>query len=610
MKGVTVIRQGVTLGMLLLVAVGLAGFAYERSEFMFLDEIEIGMQGIGKTVVVKDQISEFAIEVLGIIDQPGEFSDFIVVRVSGQAIGLAGGIAQGMSGSPVYVEGKLIGALSRAAAWSKEITPIGLVTPIEPMLGVIDASRDTAVAVDRSSVLTGISVVESLLPPDPSTVAASPDTVFAYPVATPILATGLSGRSLDVLMGGLDAAEAPAKWIGEFFGVEPLSHPFGLSRLNLTLLPLAGSGSGGLLDAEDLQAGSALGVALATGDVSIGALGTVTYRDGDNVVGFGHPFISNGLSEFPLTTVSIIDTMKAYDASFKLGELGTTVGTISQDRIPGVGGIVGREAGLIDLVMTVDDEDTAISDTFEVGLVDEPRLMAELLFSTGFEAIDSTLDRVGQGTVAVTFRIDGDGMPNPLERRDVFLSTRDIAIYPPWQLVGILSALQYNEFEDPEVTTIETTMEFTEALKAIRIEDLAIEYQAYTPGEQIKFLITLQTYQGEQIVKEGTLEIPADLVASYLLVRAYGGPRYLERGETAEVFQSLGDVIDALSEFPSYEVLTVELFAVDPYSAYSDALYGVSEATVTFPGIVVYGEREVSAILLEAAEGKESELNW
>jgi len=94
---------------------------YDRSEFLFLDEITVGMTGIGKTVVAGDTISEFAVEVLGVIDQPGDLSDFIVVRVSGEAIGRSGGIAQGMSGSPIYIDGKLIGALSRAAAWSKAI---------------------------------------------------------------------------------------------------------------------------------------------------------------------------------------------------------------------------------------------------------------------------------------------------------------------------------------------------------------------------------------------------------------------------------------------------------------------------------------------------------
>ena len=154
--------RAVFFSCLLLVLVGSMAFAYDRSEFLFLDEIETGMKGIGKTIVAGDIIEEFDVEVLGIIDQPGTLSDFIVVQVSGAVIGRAGGIAQGMSGSPVYVNGKLIGALSRAANWSKAITPIGLVTPIEPMLAVLDDARSARLAAQPTpaAVLADVGVVE------------------------------------------------------------------------------------------------------------------------------------------------------------------------------------------------------------------------------------------------------------------------------------------------------------------------------------------------------------------------------------------------------------------------------------------------------------------
>ncbi|MCK4682475.1 peptidase S55 SpoIVB, partial [Candidatus Bipolaricaulota bacterium] len=114
-------RRSLLVCCIVMIAACSVALAYDRSEFLFLDEIEVGMTGVGKTIVAKDVIDEFAVEVLGIIDQPGTLSDFIVVRVSGEAIGRSGGIAHGMSGSPIYIDGKLIGALSRAGSWSKEI---------------------------------------------------------------------------------------------------------------------------------------------------------------------------------------------------------------------------------------------------------------------------------------------------------------------------------------------------------------------------------------------------------------------------------------------------------------------------------------------------------
>ena len=591
---------------------GLASAAYDRGEFLFLDEIEIGMTGVGKTIVAGDTISEFAVEVLGVIDQPGDLSDFIAVRVSGEAIGRSGGISQGMSGSPIYVDGKLIGALSRAATWSKEFTPIGLVTPIEPMLAVLDAtvlSRAPS-APNPAAVLANVHLFQSISRPSAEAIAAAPNTVFSYPVSTPILAQGLTGRAREILMNGFSPRETEFRLIDTLLPSGVGLNTDGLSALDLSLLPIAGAAPAASIDPATLEPGSAVGVALATGDVTIGALGTLTYREGDALIGFGHRFIYNGPSRFPMTTVSIIDTMKAYDASFKLGTLGPTIGTISQDRIAAIGGWIGDSLDGIDLSLAVTDLDSARSETSFVEVVDEPRLMPEILLATGFESVDTTLDRVGQGTVVVTYEIDGAGMPSSLERRDTFFSATDIAVYPPLQLAGIVSALQYNEFQDPEIDDISVTMEFTEAIRGVYISDLLIDRLAYEPGEPIHFRLVLQTYQGERLIREGELAVPEELIADYLLVRAYGGPRYIESGESPEVFEELGQLIEAIEEFPSYETLTVELFVIDPFAARSDALVGITEVAFDFPEYVVYGEREESAILVPSETNGDGTSDW
>jgi len=587
------------LAVSLLLVVGLSAFAYQRDEFLFLDEIEIGMTGIGKTIVAGDVITEFAVEILGVIDQPGDLSDFIAVRVSGIAIGQSGGIAQGMSGSPVYVDGKIIGAVSRAASWSKDLTPIGLVTPIEPMLAVLDSSRTGAFAqANEYAILHDVELVETTTAPSETQLAAAPEAVFGYPVHAPIVTRGLSDRAQRTLMDGYLPQSSELLTIDEVLPTSLDPGARGLASFGLSMIPTAGTGTGGGIDPASLEPGSSIGVALATGDISIGALGTLTYRDGDELIGFGHRFIFNGPSVFPMTTVSIIDTMKAYDASFKLGSIGDVIGTISEDRIAAIGGTIGSPPRGINLDLDVKDLDSPRAQSFAVELVDEPRLMPELLLSTGFEAIDSTLDRIGQGTVIVEYEIDGAGMPTPLKRRDTFFSSVDIAVFPPLQLAGIVGALQYNEFADPAIREVSATMQFTEEIRGVRVSDLAIDWLTYSPGETVQFVVTLQTFQGESLTREGEIVIPQELIADRIMVRAYGGPRYLESGETAEVFKNLGDVIDAISSFPSYEILTVELFAVDPFSVRSDALVGIDEVTFEFPGYVVFDEREKSALLI------------
>ena len=600
-----------TVCVLLLVSVSLGAGAYQRSEFLFLDEIKIGMTGIGKTVVAGNVVSEFAVEVLGVIDQPGTLSDFIVVRVSGEAIGRSGGIAQGMSGSPITIGGKLIGALSRAANWSKEITPIGLVTPIEPMLAVLDSARTLSIAPAAGSVLADVQLVERAFAPSAAEIAAAPNVLFSYPVSTPLLAVGLSGRSTSILMGGGNSIRRPSGTLGDFLPPQSMApEVFGLSALGLNLLPLAGASAGttlavpgaGAPAAATLVPGGSLGIALVTGDISLGALGTVTYVDGPAVIGFGHPFISNGASVFPLTTASIVDTMKAFDASFKLGTLGQPIGVVNEDRTAAIGGRIGGKASTIGLELAVQNLDDGARRTLHANVVDEPRLLPELLLASGFEAIDSVLDRVGAGTVEVTYQIMGDGMPSPLERKDVFLSTTDIALYPPWQLADIVAYLQYNEFADPEITQISASMRITSELRAIRIESLVLDGFVYSPGDTIGFSLVLQTFQGERIVRTGEIVIPEDLMADEIVVRAYGGPRLLERGEEPQTLESLADVIALIETIPTYETVTVEILAVDPYlSDGGEALYGVAKARHDYPGYVVYDEREARALVLSSS---------
>ena len=166
-----------------------------------------------------------------------------------------------------------------------------------------------------------------------------------------------------------------------------------------------------------------------------------------------------------------------------------------------------------------------------------------------------------------------------------------------------MSYLQYNEFLNPQVDRIEATMEFTEEIRGVRIIDLEIDYASYEPGEAIRFVLALQTYQGDVMTRKGKITIPVDLFSDQIVLRAYGGPRYLESGEEPKVITGIDDLISTIESFPGYQTLTVELFAVDPFSLYGDGLYGVDEVTFDFPGYVVYGEREASALLLLTDDG-------
>lgn len=580
-------RSVVICGVLLLFS-AVVGFSYDRDEFLFLDEVEAGMTGIGKTIVAGTEIEAFDVTIVGVIDKPGTYDDFIIARASGSVIDRSGGIAHGMSGSPVYINGKLIGALSRGWHWQKVPTPLFLITPIENMLKVIDD-------VNTRSGDFGSSVTSE------EDGNASADLSFQNKAAA-LWVDGLSGRSLDVLMDGVNAQDAPEGLIAEFLPLGVVPSLRGLSSYGLLLMPFSGGAVDDVLDeTPPLEAGGAFGVALALGDVDIGSGGTITYRDGDTLVGFGHNFLFGGDVAFPLTTAKVYETISGYDASYKLLGLGEPVGAILEDRWAGIGGMIGPSVEMVDLSYGIKNDDTGAQRDLAIQLVDAPDLMFPLLLATGFEAIDHVLDRVGPGTVSVDYRISGDGMPFPLERHDVFLSTLDIALYPPWQLAWLVAFLQYNAFADPEISDIEVEIEVTEELRAMQINHLELDSPIYQPGDIVQYWVELQTYQGEKQIVNGALRVPDDLVGEFVLVRAYSGPREREKGETTKEFADLGQLIQEVQQIPSYDTLTVELFALNPLSPYVDALYGIEEEATDFSGYYLYGEREVSALLLPSS---------
>jgi hypothetical protein len=575
-----------------------------QQEIMPLSEVRIGMTGVGKTIIAGEEITEFSAEVLGIIDQPGDESDFIVVRVSGAAIGRAGGIAQGMSGSPIYVEGKLIGALSRAASWSKDLTPVGLVTPIEPMLAVLDSMQESLSAPAPEALLDVREVLAVASPMGLAFDPGIPGSLVSVPLSAPLLCSGLSARALDSLMGTAPVAR-PGGTFGDFVTLSPAAEDAlsmaGLRRFGLSLSPLSMAPVASYGDPQDIVPGGSLGIALATGDVTIGALGTVTYRDGERLIGFGHPFISNGSAAFPMTAVQIFETIKAYDASFKLGALGRPLGTLLQDRMPAVGASLGPLPRMIELTVDagVEDDATVTSRSFTVEIVPETRLLPELVFATGLAAIDEALGRIGEGTVDVEFTLEGGGLPHAVTRRDVFISTTDIAVYAPWQLADIVAFLAYNPFVDPQLRRLSMTMSLTEEIRAVEISDLTIDQLVYAPGDTIHYTLELQTYRGERRLAEGDITIPEDLFTDTIAVRAYGGPRRIEGGETPNVFASIDDLVTLIEGLPSYDVLTVELFALSMIAPYADAWVGIDSIEIPIDGHVVYDQREVIAYLLE-----------
>jgi hypothetical protein len=582
------------LGAALLSVLSLAaGAVAQLPEIIPLADVRPGMEGYGLTVVAGDEISRFRVKVVGIMDEPGTRNDFVVVRVSGEAIERSGGIAQGMSGSPVYLEGKLAGALSRAAMWAADPEhPLGLVTPIESMLAVLDeveTEEERKVPAPEEMKRMGIKGIEFCSAPP---ARPAPDVVYAWPVASPIVASGLSQRSFQALKEGLSTELlANSSPLLRLLPPQHRGHIPGLTGPGVGRF-IQAPGAVQSASATSFRPGGPIGVGLIAGDIQLGALGTVTLVDGDAVVAFGHPFLFSGPTDYFLTSAYIYDTVAALDAPFKLGALGGQRGAILADRWAGIGGRTDRQVTPLSAYFHIWDASRDATSDIRTDIVREPRFEAILYYIAGLEATDRALDRIGPGTVSVRYRISGKGLPKALERHNVFLSTRDIAPYTSLEAAIVTDILAYNEFADPGLMTISLNAKVTDELSAIGILDLEVDRDFYGPGDDIEFTVYLQEWRGEERRWQGRLHLPDDLDTPYIEIRAYGGPRQLEKGEGYPVIESLSDLIDYIEDIPSFDTLTVEVFALDPISSVMGEpwLYGVAKTSISLGQEVVYDQ--------------------
>ncbi len=580
--------HGVVLAAVILVAVGAAG-----NDYIPLDAITEGMTGYGLTVVAGDELVEFQVEVVGVITKPGVRQEFIVIRATGEAIDRSGGIAQGMSGSPVYLEGRLAGALSRAAVWSAEPErPLGLVTPIEAMLNVLTEVQSI------DSVLPELrpANVAPTLVSDPArreTHELAGVSLESWPLQPPVLVAGLSDRAVGTLKQGFELGELDSplsgllpSWASTIPGLEDLGIP------RVIISPGVATGSD-----WELRPGGPVGVGLMVGDVNVGALGTVTEVEGSAMVAMGHHFLFSGQTRYFLTQAHIMDTVQALDAPFKFGTLGPVEGGVLADRWAAVGARTDLRLPGIDLSLEVHGlgEEQTPSRTLEATIAREPRLQALLFYLAGLEAADRALDRIGEGTVTVEYEIQGAGMSQPLYRENVFLSTQDVAAYIPWEAAVVLSALEYNEFRDPQLAEVRLRAEVSPGFRATQIVDLVVHGGTFQPGDVVPFTVYARDWRGGEHSWTNTVRIPPFAEGPYVELRAYGGPRPLERGEAPPMLQSLDELLAYIEGIPANNALTVELFLLDPVTQLTgvEHLAGVEGRTVEIPNSVVFGQLSV-----------------
>lgn len=445
---------------------------HAATEFMPVNEIKPGMQGIAKTVVAGTKLEEFGVEVLGIMKNKGTSGDLILIRTYGDVIDRTGGIAQGMSGSPVYINNKLIGAV--AFGWSLTDHKIGMVTPIADMLKLWDMP-------DRYNM----NVVGETSPPG-----------FEQ-MSTPVMVAGFSEHALTLLQDKLK----PFNLVPYGVGDAPDGTQFG-----------------------PIEPGSAVGVQLVRGDVTVGALGTVTYTEGDKVLAFGHPFLRKGNVNYFMTNAYVFTTVSGLENSFKVGTTGEAVGLINQDRGTGVAGKLDKYPSVVPINIVVKDNGTGKTEDSSLQVVQDEDIFPALSATSVFNVIDKVMDRVGPGTGKISFEIMARNMPGEtLKRENMFYSPGNIGEAMIGEFFDAMNILASNQYNPVDIMDVKVNVTIDEERRTATILEATANKLTGRPGDKIDIAVKMKPFRGEPITRMVPFVIPNDQQEGPLTLEVRGG---------------------------------------------------------------------------------------
>jgi hypothetical protein len=378
---------------LLVVAAALVATPSAQSTTFFpLDDLRPGMIGIGKTVFAGEAQEEFRAQILGVLRNVlGPRRDIVLARLEGGPLARTG-VIQGMSGSPVYIDGRLIGAVSYAlGSFPRE--PIAGITPIAEMIDAVDRAgpRPTGVAptLDWSSATPAAvyAALGQIIRQAAGPVRHGPsDLNVVGPAALAELVPTLRPIGAAMMLSGFDP------------DVErDVRHAMSLPAADQRRDAKPGGGS----EPFRLKAGDPVGMSLIRGDMSMGATGTVTYVDGARVYAFGHPFLNLGPTDVAMTRAHVYTVLPSLDTSMKIASMGDVIGTISQDRATAIGGALG--AGPAELAMTVTLSSDRLADRhFTFRVLQDPQLTALFTYVAAFNTLVSYQRQTGAMSVAAS----------------------------------------------------------------------------------------------------------------------------------------------------------------------------------------------------------------
>ena len=455
-------------------------------QFFPLRDVRPGQHGIGRTVFQGNRIENFDVEILGVLENLTPKQSIILARLSGGPLAQTG-IMQGMSGSPVYIDGKLVGAVALGFPFSKE--PIAGIQPIEQMIA---GARFT---------------------PGPSTFAKNSTRTLEFGGATP--ASPVEKASEERSFGQLSEILTPLTFGG--FTSRTLE-TFAPEFQKMGLYPQQGVGAGTPKSqalSGTVLPGSMISVQLLSGDMSISADGTVTYVDGGHVYAFGHRFLDGGSTDLPFARSDVLAVVPSLNTSFKLSAAREWVGTVVSDRNTAIAGQIGRAAHTIPLSISVHSSETGRHD-YHFQVVND-RLLTPFVTQTAlFSALDATERSIGAASLRLHGEVSFDGTVPPLRIADIFVSDSGLLQQVSGNAVVYLGFLLGAGFSDLHIKDISFSLEPVETKRQLRIAQAWASPSVARPGETIEITALLQGENGFELTRSASYRIPIGAPTGFL----------------------------------------------------------------------------------------------
>jgi hypothetical protein len=462
----------------LALAAALSAQTGPATAFFPLKNVRAGMRGTGRTVFTGNRVEEFQVEVLGVLENFGPKESLILARLSGGPLEHTG-VMQGMSGSPVYIDGKLAGAVAMAFPFSKD--PIAGIRPIEEMI-----RATTPPTVDSQPPRRSLLASRDLTTPFSRREPPRPGDAQMIDIATPLSFGGFTRATLDAFAPQLRP-----------LGLEPRQSVAAGAKIEP-----------GMGNPADLKPGSMISVQLVSGDFSVAADGTVTHIEGNRVWAFGHRFLDVGATALPFARADVVALIPNVNTAFKLSTAREWMGAIYQDRDTAISGELGKQVPLVPVTIEIARAGKTVQ-SYKIQMVNDPLLSPLLMQMAVFSTIDATERTTGASTLRLTGEVQFRNAPAPIRIDNMFSADNGAAMQASLSAAIPMAYMMQSSFSNTlPLERAALRVEAFDQKKQLTIESVTASKREARAGDKIVLNVLLTGENGAEQLRPVVYDIP------------------------------------------------------------------------------------------------------